>query len=344
MRVLLLGANGQLGSDLRRAHEASGARFDLVPIGRDTLDVAVPGDVDRVLKDRDFDALVNCTSYHKTDEVELNGGLAMAVNAHAVDALARICAAKGARFVHFSSDYVFGGDVLHRRPYREDDPTSPVNVYGASKALGETFAQLACPNAIVVRVASLFGVNGASGKGGNFVETIIRVAREKGRLKVVDDQVMSPTATADVAEMVLRMLTQGCPGGVYHVVGSGSASWYAFAREIVRLVNIPADVEACESRDFPTVAMRPAYSVLDGSKISSRFGAMPRWEDALERYLHAKGHRSGTREPAGCRAPDNEAFALRYDLMTTDQVPARTMSEWLLETEFDKYVRTRRRM
>lgn len=290
MRVLLLGPNGQLGHDIRRRHEEAGEPFNLVPLGRDRLDVAAPGAVERVLDGFDFDALVNCSSYHKTNEVENNATLAFAVNAHAVQAMARACAAKSARLVHVSTDYVFGGNVVCDRPLREDDPTAPVNVYGASKAMGETLARLACDDVVLLRVASLFGVAGASGKGGNFVETMIRVGREKGALRVVDDQVMSPTGTADVARIVLRMLTDGCAPGLYHAVNTGLASWFEFAREIIRRARIDATVAPCTSAEYPTRAARPRYSGLDNAKIAAAFGAMPPWQDALERYLSAKGH------------------------------------------------------
>ena len=291
MKVLLLGPRGQLGHDVRRAHEEAGAPFELYPLARDALDVAAPETVEEVLGGLDFDALVNCTGYHKTDEVEDNAALAFAVNAHAVQAMARACAAKRARFIHVSTDYVFGGDTARSRPLREDDPIAPVNVYGASKAMGETLARLACEDTAILRVASLFGTAGASGKGGNFVETVIRAGREKGALRVVDDQAMSPTATADVARVVLRLLTDGCEAGLYHVVNDGSATWFDFAREIVRLAGVEAAVTPCTSGEYPTRAARPRYSVLDNTRLSAACGTMPPWQDALARYLRAKGHR-----------------------------------------------------
>ena len=294
MRVVLLGSNGQLGHDVRRACAEAGEPFELVPLARDRLDVSVAGAVERVLGETSFDALVNCTGYHKTDEVEDNAALAFAVNAHAVEAMARVCAAKGARFVHVSTDYVFGGDAARARPLREDDPTAPVNVYGASKAMGETLARLACEDTVVLRVASLFGVAGSRSKGGgNFVETAIRVAREKGALRAVDDQTMSPTSTADVARILPRMLREGCEPGVYHAVNSGAATWFAFAREIVRRVGIDATVTPCSSADWPTRAARPRYSALDNAKVSAAFGPPPPWQDALDRYLRARGHAGG---------------------------------------------------
>ena len=290
MRVLLLGPNGQLGHDLRLAHRKSGEPFGLQALGRDRLDLAEPEAVERVLERMEFEALANCTGYHRTDEVEDNATDAFTVNAHAVQAMARVCARKGARFVHVSTDYVFGGDRALRRPLREDDPAAPVNVYGASKAMGETLARLESDDVVILRVASLFGVAGASGKGGNFVETMIRAGRERGALRVVDDQAMSPTATEDVARVMVRMLRDGCPPGLYHVVNAGSATWFEFAREIVRRAGVEAKVAPCATSEYPVRAARPAYSVLDNAKVSAAFGALPPWQDALDRYLRAKGH------------------------------------------------------
>ena len=293
MRVLLLGPKGQLGRDILRAHATAGEPFNLLPLARDELDVAVPGAVEHVLETAAFDALVNCASYHKTDEVEDNATHAFAVNAHAVQMMAQVCATKRARFVHISTDYVFGGDQGREYPFREDDPIAPINVYGASKAMGESLARFTSDDAVILRVASLFGVAGASGKGGNFVETMIRAGKEKGALRVVDDQTMSPTATADVARVLIRMLTQGCSPGIYHVVNAGSATWFDFAREIVCRAGVKAAVTPCTTGEYPTRAARPRYSALDNAKVTAAFGAMSSWQDALERYLRAKGHRDG---------------------------------------------------
>lgn len=292
LRVVLLGPNGQLGYDIQQVHEDTGGPFQLIPVGRDRLDIGLPG-MEETLRGWDFDVLLNCTGYHRTDEVEDNAALAFAVNAHAVQGLAQECERKGAWLIHISTDYVFGGDVSRETPLREDDPTAPINVYGASKELGETLARLALDRLVILRVASLFGVAGASGKGGNFVETIIRRGKERGSLRVVDDQVMSPTSTADVAQIVIRMLMEGCVPGVHHVVNSGTATWFRFAEEIIRLTGIDASVSPCTSDEFPTRAARPRFSALDNSKVSTRFDRLPPWQEALERYLHAKGHPSG---------------------------------------------------
>ena len=290
MKIVLLGPNGQLGTDIRRVYETNGKSDKLIPIGRDHIDITDGEALHSILGQTDFDVLINCTSYHKTDEVEANATRAFAVNAHAVHEISQICAAKGARFFHISTDYVFGGDVGRTVPLVEMDPTAPVNVYGASKAMGETLAQLACEQLTILRVASLFGIAGASGKGGNFVETMVRLGREHGTVNVVDDQTMSPTATADVAWMIQRILDGGAEPGVYHAVNSGRATWYEFACAIMQSAGIDAQVSACSSAEYPTRAARPRFSALDNRKLEARIGKIPDWRDALSHYLKAKVH------------------------------------------------------
>ena len=291
-RVLLLGPRGQLGSDVRHAHAAAGDPWELVPIGRDRLDVASAQALEHHLAGERFDVLVNCTGYHNTDDAEDNATTAFAVNAHAVRAMAKACARQKARFVHISTDYVFGGDARQREPLRETSPTAPVNVYGASKALGETLAFAELERVLVLRVASLFGVHGARAKGGNFVETMIRLGRDRRALRVVNDQIMSPTATRDVARIVLCAVSTDHTDhtGVFHVVNSGVASWFDFAKQIVRKAGVDAEVTPCASSDNPRRALRPRYSALDNAKAASAFGPLPPWQDALDRYLRAKGH------------------------------------------------------
>jgi len=290
MRILLLGPNGQLGSDIVRSNQGLDLPHDIVPVGRDKLDITDIPAIGAVLKELDFDVAINCTSYHKTDEVEANAGRAMAVNAHGVKAIAEACVDKRARLFHVSTDYVFGG-AAEKAPYNEEDPTAPVNVYGASKLLGENLAMATGADVTILRVASLFGVAGASGKGGNFVETMIRLGREKGVLRIVDDQIMSPTSTLDIARTLLLMLEKGSAPGHYHVVNSdGGVSWCEFAREIIRQTVIDAKVEAISSSEYPTPAMRPHYSPLDNAKVTASIGHLRSWRDALADYLRDKGH------------------------------------------------------
>ena len=283
--VVLLGPHGQLGHDVRHEHARLGEPFDLVCLPRETLDLAAPGAVDRLLGGLQFDALVNCAAYTQVERAEQDATGAFEINTRAVQATARVCAAKRARLLHISSDYVFGGDQALRRPLREDEPTAPVNVYGASKALGETRAHLESDDVVILRTASLFGVAGTGGGGENVIETMIRRARAKGRLRAVDDQTMSPTASADVARVVVRMVKDGCPPGTYHVVNAGQATWFEFACEVLRRAGVAVEVEPCAAGDDPGRAPRPRYSALDNAKVSAAFGALPAWQEALERYL-----------------------------------------------------------
>ena len=288
-KALLLGPDGQLGRAVRRAHADAGGSLELASIPRARLDVADRDAVERVLGGLDFDILVNCAAYTRVDDAEDDAGTAFAVNAHAVQAMARVCAAKRSRLLHVGTDYVFGGGGSVRHPLREHDPVAPLNVYGASKAMGETLACRACDDVVILRVAALFGRPAAGHAGsGNFVETVIRVGREKGALRVVDDQTTSPTAAADVARIVVRILRDGCAPGLYHAVNSGSATWFDLAREVVRRAGVEATVAPCSSREFPVRAERPRYSALDNAKVMGAFGPMPAWQDALERYLECE--------------------------------------------------------
>lgn len=291
-RVLLLGSNGQLGVDIGR--RLSGRDdIDLRSFARADLDLAEIDQIGPALNAVDFDVLINTTGYHKTDEVEAHADKAVLINAHAPQRLAEICATKKARLIQLSTDYVFGGQAK-REPLTEWDPPAPLNVYGATKLMGEALSLTRSDNVLVCRVSSLFGTAGASGKGGNFIETMLRLAKEKGSLKVVSDQIMAPTATADIAEAILRLISSEAPAGIYHVVGSGQASWFDFAREIVAragLGHVP--VEPVSTTAMPTPARRPPYSVLSNGKLTQTLGwAMPVWQDALDRYLVAKGHKA----------------------------------------------------
>lgn len=288
MRVAIFGANGQLGSDLVRVGAELGR--EVVPLARPQLDAADLAGTETRLEGLEFDAAVNCVAATRVDDCDIDPKPAVAANAAFAAFAARQCARRGARLVQVSTDYVFGGGP-ERSPITEDAPRAPVQVYGATKALGEDLARLDCEDVLVARVAALFGVAGASGKGGNFVETMLRFGRERGRLRVVDDQRTAPTSTRDAARMIWRLLDAGAPPGLYHVANSGEASWCEFARAIVADAGVQAEVEAITTAEFPTPARRPAYSVLANGKASAAAGwTPPHWRDALGEYLRDKGH------------------------------------------------------
>jgi dTDP-4-dehydrorhamnose reductase len=296
VRLLVLGARGQLGHDMVLAGRAAGltvtalSRGDLELIGADAG--AADGDaLAGRLAHHEFDVLVNCVAYTRVDDAETDAGAAFALNAAAPERLAFACAARGARLVQPSTDFVFDG--LAGRPYREDDPPAPLSVYGASKLAGEARARRAhASGTLVVRTASLFGVAGArradAGGPGNFVETMIRRGAETGRLRVVDDVVMSPTSTADLAAGILGLIQADAPAGIYNLVNAGRATWHGFARAIIEGAGVDAVVEPVPASDYPTPAPRPAFAVLDTGKAAAAGVRMRPWEDALAAYLSAR--------------------------------------------------------
>jgi len=291
MKTILLGPDGQLGSDVQAANLRSGQPLSLVPVGRSRVDLGDIAAASAFLLGQDFQCLINCSSYHKTDEVERNAQLAFTINAHLVQEIAQVCQRKSARLIHISTDYVFGGQSK-RTPFSEADCKAPINVYGASKSMGEDLALQTGANVWILRVASLFGIAGASGKGGNFVETMVRVGKEKGQLRVVSDQAMSPTATKDVADVIIDMIKRDVAPGVWHVVNSGTATWYEFAKRIIERSGIAASITPITTAEFPMAARRPSYSVLDNAKVCKEVGLMRSWQEALDEYLIAKGHRN----------------------------------------------------
>ena len=285
-RIALIGASGQLGSDLARV--LAGPR--LVALTRRELDVTDTAAVERVVAGLRPDAVVNTAAFHRVDDIEADPGPAFGVNAVAVHHLARSCARHAARLVHFSTDYVFG--AAGPGPYAEDAPPAPLSAYGASKLAGEHLVRQASPRHLVIRSSGLYGVAGSSGKGGNFVETMLRLARDGKRLRVVDDQVLAPTFTADLAETVGRLLAVDPPGGVYHVTNGGACSWFEFARRIFERTGLTPDLEPTTSEAYDAPARRPANSVLrNGRLVSLGLPPLRPWADALDAYLATKGHR-----------------------------------------------------
>jgi dTDP-4-dehydrorhamnose reductase len=290
VKLLVLGSEGQLGHDLVRAARRAG--IDVAGLPRGDLDLERDDPV-RPLSAHRFDVLVNCAAFTRVDDAESDRDRVFAVNGRAVAGLARGCRERGARLVQISTDYVFDGSL--RRAYREDDPTGPLNVYGASKLMGEDLARAGHPDgALIVRTASLFGIAGArraeAGLPGNFVETMIRRGTAGANLRVVRDIVMSPTGTRDVADAILHLLESDAPAGIYHVANAGHASWYEFARSILSATGIDAAIEPVPASAYPMPASRPAWSVLDTCRIQAAGLVLRPWQEALETYLKERAH------------------------------------------------------
>lgn len=274
MRVALSGV-GQLGSDI--VHTKPEA-VELYPLTRADMDITEAEQVDSVLKGIRPDVLINTASYVRVDDAEDHPEEAFLVNAIGVKNLAHVCKRLGTVFLHLSTDYVFDGSKTS--PYLESDIPFPINTYGLSKYAGEIYIRSELQKYYIVRVASLYGKAGASGKGGNFVYTILKKGRE-GELKVIDDMFMSPTYTHDAALKIWEIVTGNAPYGIYHLTNSGHCSWYEFAKGILDIAGIKTEITPVPHTEYTTRARRPLWSVL-GSEKGVR---MRHWREGLEDFI-----------------------------------------------------------
>jgi len=283
LKILLIGASGQLGTDLHRVLVSHGAT--VAPVSHAELEVSDGKAVDSTVAGTHPTAVISTGAFHKVEECEKQAARAFEVNALGARNLAQACDRAGCVLVHFSTDYVFDG--MQRSPYSEDDLPCPINVYGASKLAGEHLIRAVFERYYIVRTCGLYGWAGSSGKGGNFVETMRRKAREGAPIKVVDDQVLTPTFTVDLAEAVVKLLATE-QFGLYHITSEGECSWYKFAKTIFELEKTAADLAPATTAEVMSPVRRPAYSVLNKSKLGSLGICMPAWEDALARYLESR--------------------------------------------------------
>jgi dTDP-4-dehydrorhamnose reductase len=287
MKYLVIGAGGQLGRDV--VPRLGG---QVIEAGRELADLTNPGSLKKLLEDVAPAVVVNCAAYNFVDRAESEPHEALAVNALGTRNLARLCGERGCLLVHFSTDYVFGQDDDRRSPYRETDAPGPVNVYGVSKLAGECFVRALCPAHCIVRSCGLYGFRGTGGKGGNFVETMLKLAQRNERVRVVTDEICTPTSTADLADATIALLSAG-QTGLYHITNSGQCSRFEFARETFRLAGLDIEVLPITSREFGAAARRPAYSVLAMSGIEELGLARPRsWQEALADYIRQRPGRN----------------------------------------------------
>lgn len=284
-KVAVIGAKGQLGSDLVKSLSV----YDLVPLGHSDIEICdhtATGEMLRYLKP---DVVINTAAYHQVDDCEDYVERALQVNAVAPRNLAALSEELGYVLVHLSTDYVFGGEK--RTPYREQDPPDPLNAYGVSKLAGEHLVRRTSQRHFVIRSSGLYGTAGAAGKGGNFVEMMLRRAKEGSPIRVVDDQVLSPTFTEDLARSIRELIEADDAFGLYHVTNGGECSWYEFATKVFDLLGLRPELAATSSQEFGAKAQRPTYSVLANERLGEAgFSRLRPWEDALADYLVRKGH------------------------------------------------------
>jgi len=285
MKVAVIGANGQLGTDLCRI--LAGQKVSVLPLTRREIDVSDSTQVDRVLGPLQADVVISTAAFHKVEECEKQPAQSFAVNAAGPRNLALACRQNSAVLVHFSTDYVFDGS--ERRPYAESDLPRPLNVYGVSKLAGEHMLRLTWERHFVIRTCGLYGVAGSAGKGGNFVETMLKKASEPAPVRVVNDQVLTPTFTGDLAEAVSKLIRTEAYG-LYHVSAQGECSWYEFARKIFEFEKLKVDLSSVSSAEFSSPVRRPAYSVLSKQKLSRLGIAMKTWQEGLASYLTARSN------------------------------------------------------
>lgn len=280
MRFLITGGNGQLAYDLNRAL----CDHDVHSFPRQQLDICNYTQTSSVVRAVKPNVLINTAAFHRVDDCEVQQEAAFAANAFAVRHLAQLCEQQDTLLVHFSTDYVYGGQAK-RSPLTEDDAPAPLSVYGASKLAGEHLAQLTWHRSLIIRTCGLYGVAGASGRGGNFVQTMLRLAHEGVALRVVDDQVCTPTATWDLAQKVAWLVTQDL-SGIVHITNAGSCTWYEFAKAIFANAGVDADLSPTTSTEYVTPAKRPPYSVLTRRRLASfdQDDLRP-WQEALAGYI-----------------------------------------------------------
>lgn len=283
-KLVIVGADGQLGTSLAKGLEG---QADIAPVflSRRELDLADLDSISPTIAHYQPDVVVNAAAYTAVDKAETEKELAFRINHHAVEKLGAVCSRLDIPLVHVSTDYVFDGH--HWRPYRETDPTGPVSVYGKSKLAGEEALLETGVRGAIVRTSWLY-----ASEGGNFVNTMQRLGRERDRVSVVDDQVGSPTSADCLAAAIVARLQHSLTFDdlrIYHYANAGVASWFDLAHAVFELAGVECRVDPIPTEAFPTPAPRPAYSVLDTRRIREEWGVdIPHWRDALRQVIHPR--------------------------------------------------------
>ncbi len=286
MKIAVIGADGQLGSDLMKTL----CRDDVIPLFYPDFDITRPEETRQTLDRLGADVVINTAAYHRVDECEDNPAASFLVNSAAVRDLALAARDLGFVLVHFSTDYVFDG--RKSSPYVEEDPPHPLNVYGVSKLAGEFFVRNILEKYFLIRTCGLYGEASSREKGYNFVDKIVALEREGKPLRVVHDQRVTPTSSAELAQRVSELIRTS-DYGLFHMTNEGQCTWYEFAREIFRLTGKDPRLEPADSRSLKARAKRPLYSVLENRRAKSLglTGFSP-WAEALKVYLRKKGYLS----------------------------------------------------
>lgn len=275
MNILVTGANGQLGHELRNQLEVD-FKGQVLYTDIEELDLTNADAIEHFVAKNDITHIVNCAAYTAVDKAEEDKLQCSAVNVDAVKNIAKAADANGIKVIHLSTDYVFDGTA--HKPYSESDKVNPISQYGTSKRKGETALLALAPESVIIRTSWLY-----SPYGHNFVKTILRKATEGKELKVVADQIGTPTYAVDLAKAIVKILqSHQWVEGIYHFSNEGVCSWYDFAKAIIRISGHNCPVVPIPTEDYPTPAARPYYSILDKSRIKATYGVeIPHWEESL---------------------------------------------------------------
>ncbi len=282
MKILVTGANGQLGRELRNILDSDLFFSDISQeeyADTHVLDISDKRLVEAFIKEKQITHIINCAAYTQVDNAEKEVDKAFLINSASVKNLAELSNRYNIRLIHISTDFVFDGKK--NTPYVEDDVPDPISVYGRSKLEGEIHIQNICTEYVIIRTSWLYSIY-----KNNFVKTIMKYAKEKGYIRVVYDQLGTPTHARDLAKIIVNVLSYDSIRGIYHFSNEGAVSWYDFAKAIIDISGLPCSIEPILTRDYPTLAKRPAYSVLDKSKIKAELGIqIPYWRESLSECL-----------------------------------------------------------
>jgi len=278
MRIVVTGAKGQLGHDVEKISKQEG--YEVYAFGRKELDITNQSLVHETITEIKPDAIIHCAAYTNVDQAENDEETAFLVNAEGTKFLAQAAEIVGSKFLYISTDYVFNGTA--NSPYQADDQKSPLGVYGRSKSLGEDYTLRYSSKCFIIRTSWVFGQN-----GNNFVKTMLNLSEKHSELKVVDDQIGSPTYTYDLARLIAHIIDTE-QYGVYHGTNAGECTWYEFAKTIFYLKEIDINVNPCTTEEFPRPAPRPSYSVLGSENLVGQSSPPLRhWKEALRDYLNS---------------------------------------------------------
>jgi dTDP-4-dehydrorhamnose reductase len=280
-KIVVIGANGQLGTEIVDHFSKQG--FEVAGLTHDDIEIADIDNVKNVISALKADVVINTAAYHNVPLCEENPDISFKVNGIGALNLAKVSADLGFKLVHYSTDYVFDGEK--GEPYIETDAPHPLNIYAVTKLDGETMIRNYCDNYFILRVSGIYGTTPCRAKGGNFINTMQKAARERDRVKVVRDEILTPTSVEEIAKNTLSLVNTEAYD-LYHMTCSGQCSWFEFAKVIFRELKLETPLESCLVSDFPMTVKRPTYSVLENANLKKiGLDLMADWEEALVTYL-----------------------------------------------------------